>query len=355
MMARFWSLFQARNLEYFRDRSSLAWSLLFPFLLLLGLSFVFDREVPPAQVKIALTGSHTSPWREQIERLPYVESVELESLEAARDKLAHHKVDLVLELGDAVSSKQAALRYWVSESSPQSYLAERLVIRELQARAAPEALDAVFSVERQSMQGQEVPYLEWLFPGILGMNLMFSAVFGVGFVIVRYRKNGVLKRIRATPATAFEFLAAQLASRLFLTAFMTLVLLFGSIVVFGFAVRGSYLALVLVFFWGSAALCAAGLCVAARTESEELAGGLMNLLTWPMMFLSEIWFSLEGAPTWIQKLALAMPLTHMIRAARQIMNDGVGLSGVMGHLWILVLMTFILLGLGAWSFRWQRR
>ena len=82
---------------------------------------------------------------------------------------------------------------------------------------------------------------------------------------------------------------------------------------------------------------------------------MMNLLTWPMMFLSEVWFSLEGAPAWLEKLALAMPLTHMIRGVRQVMNDGASLSDVMGKIMLLILLTALFLALGSWRFRWQRR
>ena len=123
---------------------------------------------------------------------------------------------------------------------------------------------------------------------------------------------------------------------------------------FGFEVRGSWLAVLLLTSLGSSALIAMGTLVAARTESEELAGGLLNLMTWPMMLLSEVWFSLEGSPEWVQKLALALPLTHLIRGLRAVMNDGASLAQVSDHLIALSLMTVVFLGLGASFFRWQR-
>ena len=265
MMERFWSLFYARNMEYFRDRSALAWSLLFPFLLLLGFYFMFDRDAPPDQVKVALTGRAIDNWQQRIDDLPYVSVVKVDKISVAREKLAHHKVHLVLDTGSK------PMRYWVSETSVQSYLAERLVIRELQHQAGDTLQSKTGpAYERLTMTGEEIPYLEWFFPGILGMNLMFSAIFGVGYVIVRYRKNGVLKRISVTPVSAFEFLAAQIASRMFLTAFMTGILLGGGMLLFGFQVRGSWLALLLLFFWGSASLCAAGLWVAARHRKRRV-------------------------------------------------------------------------------------
>ncbi|MEZ5582710.1 MAG: ABC transporter permease [Candidatus Competibacteraceae bacterium] len=93
--------------------------------------------------------------------------------------------------------------------------------------------------------------------------------------------------------------------------------------------------------------------ITARISSEELAGGLLNMLSWPMMFLSGVWFSLEGLHPWLQKLALILPLTHLIDGARAVMIDGAGLSQIAGHLAVLIIMSGIFLWVGALSFRWE--
>ncbi|MEZ0369517.1 MAG: ABC transporter permease [Candidatus Sericytochromatia bacterium] len=343
--SRFAGMFFARNQEFLRDRSSLAWNFLFPFFLLVGFSFMFSRDKPPESIKVGITGARAQAWQQQIEDLPQVQVVVMPNPEEARDKLAHHKLDLLLN-----TDTQPPV-YLVSETAPKGYQAELMVIRLLEARQRPPP--KLFT--RQSLHGTEVPYLDWFFPGMLGMNIMFSAVFGVCYVIVRYRKNGVLKRLSATPLTAFEYLSAQLASRMFLIVFTTVILFGGSMLLFHFEVRGSWPALLLIFLLGSASMVAMGMLVAARTESEELAGGLLNLLTWPMMFLSEVWFSLEGSPQWLQQVALIFPLTHLITGARRIMNDGAGLADVSVHLAVLTVMTIGFLLLGATLFRWTKR
>lgn len=341
---RFTAMFFARNQEFLRDRGTLTWNFLFPFMLLLGFSFMFSRDKPPENYKVGITGAQAQRWRPRIETLPQIQAVIFANRDEARDKMAHHKLDLLL---DTTPNPPV---YFVSETSPKGYQAEQMVIRVLEARAQPPP--KMFS--RQSLQSTEIPYLDWFFPGMIGMNVMFSAVFGVCFVVVRYRKNGVLKRLSATPLTAFEYLAAQLASRMFLIVFTTVVLFGGSMLAFHFQVRGSWPALILIFLLGSASMVAMGMLMGAYTESEELAGGMLNLLTWPMMFLSEVWFSLEGSPDWLQKLALAFPLTHMITGARRIMNDGAGFAEVGVHLLVLGLMTVTFLALGARLFRWSK-
>jgi ABC-type multidrug transport system permease subunit len=119
-------------------------------------------------------------------------------------------------------------------------------------------------------------------------------------------------------------------------------------------VEGSYLDLFVVFLLGSLSLTALGLILASRGTSEEFTTGILNFISWPMMFLSEVWFSLEGAPQWVQKAAQIFPLTHMLKAVRRIMHDGVGLMDVSVEITILSFMTLAFLVIGASLFSWNK-
>jgi ABC-type multidrug transport system permease subunit len=185
------------------------------------------------------------------------------------------------------------------------------------------------------------------------MNMMFSALYGVGWVVVRYRKNGVLKRLKATPLTAFEFLSAQLLSRIFVLMFTLIVVWVGSDWILNFTVYGSLFDLFFIFLVGSTCMTALGLVVASRGTSEEFSNGLLNFICWPMMFLSEVWFSIEGAPHWLKTSANIFPLTHVLTAARKVMNEGTGLIEVAPELAILLLMTLLFLLVGAGLFSWN--
>ena len=116
---------------------------------------------------------------------------------------------------------------------------------------------------------------------------------------------------------------------------------------------GHYLDLAVVFFLGCLSLTSMGLVLASRGTSEEFTSGVLNFISWPMMFLSEVWFSIEGAPQWIKWIAATFPLTHLLTAARKIMNDGAGLSDVMPELLILSIMTGVCLTIGATLFSWN--
>lgn len=331
---RLYALFVARNLEFFRDRSSFAWNLLFPVMMIVAFVFAFG-DGPRESYKVGVVGAHS-------ERLAaffaseHVRFIDYPTVAAARAKVERHQLDLLLDT--------ASGDYWVNEDAPGGYFMERLLL-------AGEGDDS--GLQRRPVSGDAVRYVDWVLPGVLGMNMMFSALWGIGYVIVRYRKNGVLKRLRATPVTSLEFLLAQLVSRLWLLVGIGALIYAGCDLFIGFQMHGSHLDLLLVFALGCMSLISLGLMVASRTASEELANGTLNLMSMPMMFLSGVWFSLEGAAPWMRSLAEIFPLTHLTRATRAIMLDGAGLADITTEIAVLAAMTAVFLSLGARLFRWE--
>ena len=333
MIQRLLAVLHARNLEFVRDRGTLLFTLLLPLALVIGMGFVFGGPERPL-FKVGVLTATIDPEAHPFLRERYVDFVPLTDESSALHKLTHQQIDLLLDL-------HGTPRYWVNTESPKGYIVEKLLLA-----AAPTA-------SRQPVSGAALRYVDWLFPGILGMNMMFSCLFGVGYVVLRYRKSGFLKRLHATPLTAFEFLTAQVLSRLSLILFVTVLLYVSVGALLGFHSAGSSLLLLVLAILGALSMIALGLTIAARFSSEELVGGLLNLLTWPMMLLSGIWFSLEGSPRWIRWVADVFPLTHVLDAARAVMLDGAGVRQIAPHLAYLALTALIFLGFGAWSFRWR--
>ncbi|MCW9013501.1 MAG: ABC transporter permease [Gammaproteobacteria bacterium] len=328
---RFLAVLVARNREFLRDRAALAWNILFPVLIVVGFAFAFSGE-NLEQYKIGIV--NTADNSLEFLNNPYIQFIPVENAAASMTKVERHQLDMLIDMRQQI--------FWINDTSPNGYMLERVL-----KGSGGEAYS------RQTVSGRQIRYVDWLIPGVLGMNVMFSALFGVGYVIVRYRKNGVLKRLKATPLSALEFLAAQVFSRLWLIVIITAMVYLGTDFFIDFSMFGSYLNLLVVLALGAFCLISMGLLVAARIRSEELAGGLLNMVSWPMMFLSGVWFSLEGLHPWVQKLALIFPLTHITEASRAIMIDGVGLAGISSHLIVLLVMSMLFLFLGAWSFRWD--
>jgi len=337
MWSRIYALFVARNTEFFRDRTALAWSMLLPVLIIVVFAYAFTDDNPTKfKVGIHSTALSTAASR-SFTSTKFIKFIRFDEIEPNLIKVERHQIDLLF---DADSS-----RYWINQTSPNGYIVEKLL--------AAAFVDAPQKLQKNLVDGDEVRYLDWVMPGVIAMNIMWGALFGIGYVIVRYRKFGVLKRLSATPVTALEFLSAQILSRLWLLLVVNAVIFIAMDYFLNFRMHGSYINLFIVFTLGCINLICCGLLIAARISSEEVANGVLNLLSWPMMFLSGVWFSLEGAHPWMQKFALLLPLTHVTDAAREIMIDGAGLVQIADHLLVLGVSSVVLLLIGAWIFQWE--
>ena len=335
MIKRLLAVLHARNLEFVRDRSSMGWNLLLPVLLVLGMAIIFSKDDRPMFKVAVLQQAATIDTSEHpFLTTRYIHFFTTADQAEAVHKLSRHQMDMLLDLD--------ADRYWTNTDSPKGYVLQRM-LREVDDR----------SLKLETVSGEEVRYIDWLLPGILGMNMMFSCLFGVGYVVVRYRKNGFLKRLKATPLRAIEFIVAQVLSRLLLIMSITVFIYVAISYFIGFRMEGSHVTLLLVTTLGAISMIAVGLVVAARVTSEELAGGVLNMITWPMMLLSGVWFSLEGTHQTVQQAAKIFPLTQMLDAARAIMLDGAGLSDILPQVIVLATMSVVLLGAGAILFRWR--
>lgn len=341
---RFLALLSTRNKEFLRDRSSLSWNILMPVLIVAGFAFAFSGDIGQKFKVAVINQDNATSLAKEFTQLKHIEFYNVESNETAIarsiNKVQRHQVDMLLD-----AKKQ---QYWINTESPNGYLVEKIL---LGMKDAHETGVNVF--EKQTVTGKQIRYIDWVIPGILSMNMMFSALFGVGFVIVRYRKNGMLKRLKATPVTALEYLSAQIASRILMIMVVTIFVFYGTNFFVDFVMNGSHFNLFLVFALGALSMISLGLVIAARITSEETAGGMLNLFSWPMMFFSGVWFSLEGAAPIMQSIAEIFPLTHVTASARAIMIDGAGLVDISYHLFVLLGQSIVFLLFGSWYFKWD--
>ena len=338
-MKKILAVMKARQKEFYRDRSSMGWNFLFPFLVVFGFAFAFSNGNQKLY-KVGLLGDIRKDFQSlTFLKTKYIDFVEVQNEAKSVQKLRVHKFDLLLvKKGDEV-------QYWTNKSSPKGYFLEKILRGDLK--------EDQLIFKRKEVDGKEIRYVDWLIPGVLSMNMMFSSLFGVGYVIVRYRKNGVLRRLKATPLRPHEFLLAQVFARLVILMVVFLIVFFGCTLAVNFKMEGSYAELFFTFLMGGLCLTSCGLMVASRIQSEEFAGGVLNLLSWPMMFLSGVWFSLEGAHPVIIKISKFLPLTHMIDGVRAIMNEGATLGDIAPQLLTLAFMTVLFLFIGSRSFRWD--
>ena len=331
----------ARSMEFLRDRASLSWNVVFPLLTVAGLAWIFSGPQQPL-FKVAVLvpqGSTLSSELHPFLAAPAVQFYVEPNETDAQAKVSRHRIDMALDF------RSAPARYLVNPQSQKGSALETML-----RGTGGDAL------QREEATGTLIRYVDWAAPGILGINLMFSCLFGTGYVIVRYRKSGYLKRLNATPLTAAEFIVAQMLSRLVLTLLVTMAVFASSNLFLHYRMEGSYWLLALITVVGSYSMISMGLMVSARVTSEELAGGLLNMLSWPMMVLSGVFFSIDGAPKAVVWASQVFPLTHLLNASRAVMLDGAGLANpaVSGPLLILVVCSLVFTLLGAIGFRWTQ-
>jgi ABC-2 type transport system permease protein len=316
----------------------MTWNLVLPVMLMFGLSFIFSADRDVYTIGVLQSDAEIDVSAHPFLETRFINFVVIEDEQTGINRIARHQLDLLVEFNGRP-------RYWINPDSRTGYFAE-LALLESDS-------DQSIALEKAEIEGEAIRYVDWVLPGILGMNMMFSSLFGVGYVVVRYRKNGFLKRLRATPLRSIEFVMAQVISRLTLIITITSFLFLGTKFFLDIRMDGSYLTLLLVLILGAISLISLGLMISARVTSEELAGGFLNLATWPMMMLSGVWFSLENAGDWVQRVSNIFPLTHVLDAARAVMIDGAGIVDIAPQLTTLVVMSAVFLSLGALVFRWH--
>jgi ABC-type multidrug transport system permease subunit len=196
-------------------------------------------------------------------------------------------------------------------------------------------------------------YIDFLVPGLLGMNLMGSGIWGVGFAIVDARKKRLLKRLIATPMSRPQYLASFVLSRLTLLFIEVSLLLGFGVLAFGVPLRGSITVLVTICLASSLAFTSIGLLIASRVQTLEGASGLMNLVMLPMWIFSGVFFSASRFPDAIQPFIQALPLTAVVDALRANVLRGIGWQGVMSELAIILAWLIISFLLALRFFRWR--
>ncbi|MCC7034298.1 MAG: ABC transporter permease [Acidobacteria bacterium] len=240
--------------------------------------------------------------------------------------------------------------YRFDEARAESQVARLAVDRALQRAAGRQ--DA-FVPEERPIDAIGSRYIDWLVPGLLGMNIMGTGLWGVGFSIVQARTKKLLKRLVATPMSRAAYLASHVLSRLLFLAMETLVIVGFAWAVFGVGVRGGVLALAVLALAGALTFGGLGLLVASRARTIEAVSGLMNLVMMPMWVLSGVFFASSNFPDVMQPFIQALPLTALNDALRGVMNEGQSLVALRGEMAILLAWGLGTFALALRLFRWQ--
>ncbi|RYZ05345.1 MAG: ABC transporter permease [Myxococcales bacterium] len=338
-------LIKARIREFLREPGYVFWVFGFPLLMAIGLGLAF-RSKAPEPPHVAVTDSVPATTVEALQKTPRLRVTRLPRAEAERS-LARTKVDLVVDQPDPARP----LVFKLDRAQERSQLA-RAVAEDVLERAAGRR-EAGSRFEDQPVQKKGSRYVDFLLPGLIGLNLMGSSMWGIGFNLVLARKRKLLRRYAVTPMRRSHFLLSYFFSRsLFLVMELAVLIGFGRLV-FGTQIQGSIPALLVASVVGASAFAAIGFLIGARLTSTEVAGGWMNFVQLPMWLLSGSFFSYERFPEWLQLPIRFLPLTAANDSLRRIYNEGAGLTGIGFELVVLVLWSIIGFAVALRIFKWQ--
>jgi ABC-type multidrug transport system permease subunit len=326
--------------EFWREPEAVFWVFVFPILLTTGLGIAF-RNRPADVVKVGAIGPQLASALRGNKSL----SVELLDRAAGEQALRAGRIVLLAEPGS-----NGSVTYRYDDTNPEGRNARLLVDRTVQqAAGARDAVPASDDLVRE--RGSR--YIDFLVPGLLGMNLMGSGIWGLGFAIVDARRKKLLKRLVASPMSRAQYLLSFLLARLAMLYVEVAALVGFAIVVFGVPVRGSLWELAFICLLSSLSFSALGLLIASRVQTIEGASGLMNFVMLPMWIFSGVFFSADRFPAMIQPFVRALPLTAVIDALRAQILQGAALTQLGGQLAVIAGWLVICFFSALKLFRWR--
>jgi ABC-type multidrug transport system permease subunit len=326
--------------EFVREPEALFWVFVFPLLLAAGLGIAF-RNRPPDVLMIAATSPELASTLRQ-EKLLDVQQLDAH---AAREALRTGRVALLV-----VPGQGGAVEYEFDDTNPDGRTARLLADRAIQRAAG--RVDPVATSD-QFLREPGSRYIDFLIPGLLGMNLMGSGIWSMGFAIVDARRKHLLKRLVASPMPRQYYLLSFLLSRISILVLEVGALLGFGAVFFNVPVRGSILELTVLCALSALSFSALGLLLASRARTIEAASGLMNLVMMPMWIASGVFFSSRKFPEVVQPFIKMLPLTAVVDALRANILQGTHLVQLMPQLAVISFYLIVCFALALRLFRWR--
>lgn len=338
---------------YARDRGAMFWTFLFPLLMLFGMGVIFRSSGAPA-----LTLVRVAPAAETDRDRAFVKALEesrmkIVTLPAAEAEEQWARGRTIAQLESAGGGYRLRLNsYLISQGQVAAQAASQAwLIAQARLAGSPEPERIPVVVESPGHARSDT-YAAFLVPGLVGLNLLSMGLFTVGMVTVSYREKGKFRRLAVTPLPKWVFLGGQILQRATVVVIQTALLLAAARIGFHIVNQGSYLSFTWLILLGTATFLAMGFALSSLAKTIETYAPISNLVFFPMMLLSGVYFSLDGAPQWMQKAVLVMPLSPFLRALRAVFNDGATLAGHAVGLAIVAAWAVLCFAIAVRRFRW---
>lgn len=338
-------LTRVRFLEFLREPEAIFWVFAFPILLTFALGLAFRAQKAPVVPVAIESGAGADVARAALEQAG---GFTVRVLAEPELSLALRNAEVQLAVKPAPSDGVPEYRF--DPTRPESRLARLAVDNALQRAGGRRD---VFEARSREETAPGSRYVDWLVPGLVGLNIMGTGIWSIGFAIVQARTRKLLKRLLATPMRRSEYLASLVLARLVFLLLEVAAIVGVSRLAFGIPVNGSLLLLGVVSLVGAMAFGGLGILLASRAQTVEAVSGLMNVAMLPMWLFSGVFFSSQNFPAAMQPFIQALPLTALNDALRAVMIDGAGARGIWIELANMTAWTVVCFWAGLKLFRWR--
>ena len=362
-MRMLWGQIKIEMKLFLRDRQTVFWTYFFPSFLIVIFGLVFSN---PNVIKFSagIVDEDVSAGSAQfIEGLNEISVLKLEKLTraAAVEELKQNKksVAIIIPRGFAenMENRRAQIELLHNPSQPQVLQVISSILQDYITKVnwRKVKIEPPIEITQTPVQAirRKTSYIDFLVPGLIGFSLMSTCLFTIGVVVVSYREKGKLRRLAVTPLPKAIFIGGQIINRYIIVLLQAVLLIGISYFVFHVQMVGNIFALLFALTVGMLAFISLGYSIASVAKTTESASGIANVLFFPMMFLSGVYFSVEGMPKFLRPLIEFLPLTHLVRAVRSIFNNGAQLIEVLPQMGILTIWMIICFAFSVKKFRWE--
>lgn len=338
-----------------RNRSSLFWHFAFPLLFMVLFGLIFGRGQGTLNIGLVAGGS---VWEAPFQAaLAEVEGVKLTTGEPGMltEELKDGNLHVVVAFGRPAAGQPVEVELFYD---PGEMLASGTALAMVKgildgiARMAQE-VPPLFAFRETGVAAEGLTYMSFLLPGVIGMSVMFSSLFGTAYPLVMEREKGILRQIKLTPVKTAVFLGAKSVGMTIIAFMQAAIIIVTGVLLFDVQIKGSLLAAALVVLLGSLMMVALGLVVSGTARRLESVDSIANVIAMPMMFLAGTFFPIDAAPGWLQSAASVLPLTYFNSALRDVLVRGEMQSGVLLPVGAMAFWTFAFITLAAYLFRWE--
>jgi ABC-2 type transport system permease protein len=336
-----------------RNRTALFWNLVFPALFIVLFGSIFS-DSSGVSLTIGVAGTQSALMDSTVAAMKSDDAIKVKAGTEAEEvhKLRDGDRDAVVVFGPPASgSGQPGVTIYYDESQgPSSGVAVNVISQYIDAATQTES---PVSVTTLPVNATSLDYIDFLVPGILAMSLMNSGVIGLSTAFVTFRERGILRRIKVTPFHLTSFVLARIISQLIIALAQMAILIGLAASLFGLNVQGNLLLLLVEILIGALAFLAIGFAIAGVSKNVETAAAVGNLVTFPMLFLSGVFFEISAAPAWLQPITKILPLSYLVDALRDTMSRGKGLADVWPDLLFLLATFAVGMAIAVRFFRWD--